>query len=212
MTEPLFPHGSLDEAVAALRKDLLADGGPQISTMRNYRFAILPYRPQDEFKLRQLIRRLTDELRSEGWGVLPISLQTLFFDRIRATGQENIDALVARERRLFENDPERALAHLRDKIAPHIEGPAGIAADVARLINAFADENPDRADRTLVLIGRAGSLYPFFRSSALLKHIDGKTRNIPVVLLYPGERKDTTALSFMGELDSDRDYRPRIYP
>ncbi len=212
MTEPLFPTGSLDQAVAALRKDLLAEGGPQISTMRNYRFAILPYRPKDEFRLRQLMRRLTDELRAEGWGVLPISLQTLLLDRIRATGQENIDALIQRERRLYEKDPERALAHLRDKIAPHIEGPTGIAADVVQLITQFAEEHPDRADRTLVLIGRAGSLYPFFRSSALLKHIDGKTHNIPVVLLYPGERKDTTALSFMGELESDRDYRPRIYP
>ena len=119
---------------------------------------------------------------------------------------------MSRERRLYEKDPDRALAYLRDKVAPHIEGPDGIAADVARLISAFSEEHPDRADRTLVLIGRAGALYPFFRSSALLKHIDGKTRNIPVVLLYPGERKDTTALSFMGELDADRDYRPRIYP
>lgn len=209
MTEPLFNPGSLDEAIAALRHDIVAG---QISTMRNYRFAILPYRPQDEFKLRQAMRRLTDELRAEGWSVLPISLQKLLLDRIRATGQTNIEALIAREKRLFDKDPERALAHLRDKIAPHIEGPDGLAADVARLIGAFADANPERADRTLVLIGRAGSLYPFFRSSALLKHIDGKTRNIPVVLLYPGERKDTTALSFMGELEPDRDYRPRIYP
>ncbi|HVY29021.1 MAG TPA: BREX protein BrxB domain-containing protein [Polyangiaceae bacterium] len=212
MTEPLFPQDSLVDAVAALRRDLLAAEGPQISTMRNYRFAILPYRPKDEFKLRQLMRRLTDELRAEGWGVLPISLQKLLLDRIRATGDSNVEGLITRERRLYEKDPERALAHLRDKIAPHIEGPEGIAADVARLINAFAEEHPDDGDRTLVLIGRAGALYPFFRSSALLKHIDGKTKNIPVVLLYPGERKDTTALSFMGELDADRDYRPRIYP
>jgi hypothetical protein len=180
--------------------------------MRNYRFAILPYRPKDEFRLRQAMRRLTDELRGEGWGVLPISLQKILLDRIRSTGDENIEALITRERRLHEKDPDRALAHLRDKVAPHIEGPDGIAADVVRLIQAFADEHPDQTDRTLVLIGRAGSLYPFFRSSALLKHIDGKTRNVPVVLLYPGERRDTTALSFMGELDSDRDYRPRIYP
>ena len=212
MTEPLFQQESLDEAVAALRRDLLAPDGPQISTMRNYRFAILPYRPKDEFKLRQLMRRLTDELRAEAWGVLPISLQKLLLDRIRATGEANVEALMSRERRLYDKDPDRALAHLRDKIAPHIEGPDGIAADVARLIHAFAEEHPDRADRTLVLLGRAGALYPFFRSSALLKHIDGKTKNIPVVLLYPGERKDTTALSFMGELDADRDYRPRIYP
>jgi hypothetical protein len=212
VTEPLFQQESLDEGVAALRRDLLADGGPQISTMRNYNFAILLYRPNEEFKLRRLIQRMTDELRAEGWGVLPISLQKILLDRIRATGDANIEALTSRERRLFEKDPERALVYLRDKIGPYIEGPNGIAADVAKLIGDFADQNPDRADRTLVLIGRAGALYPFFRSSALLKHIDGKTRNIPVVLLYPGERKGQTALSFMGELAPDRDYRPRIYP
>lgn len=212
MTEPLFAEDSLTEAFTALRKDLLAPDGPQISTMRNYRFAILPYRPKDEFKLRQLMRRLTDELHAAGWGVLPISLQKILLDRVRATGDGNVASLIAREKRLFEKDPDRGLAHLREKVAPHIEGPDGIAADVARLIGEFADAHPDRADRTLVLLGRAGALYPFFRSSALLKHIDGKTRNIPVVLLYPGVRKDTTALSFMGELDADRDYRPRIYP
>ena len=212
MTEPLFQQDSLDEAFAALEHDLLADGGPQISTMRNYRFAILPYRPKDEFKLRQLMRRLSDKLRSAGWRVLPISLQQLLLARIRATGDGNVQALITREKTLFQKDPDRALSYLRDKVAPHIEGPDGIAGDVARLIGEFAEQHPDTADRTLVLLGRAGALYPFFRSSALLKHIDGKTRNIPVVLLYPGERKDTTALSFMGELDADRDYRPRIYP
>lgn len=213
MIQETLPQADvLDEAVAALRKDLLAEGGPQISTMRNYRFAILPYHPKHEFKLRQLIRRLTDELRAANWSVLPISLQKLLLDRIRSTGEANMEALVSRERRLFAKDSARALAHLRDKIGPHIEGPEGIAADVSRLITEFALANPERADRTLVLIGRAGALYPFFRSSALLKHIDGKTKNIPVVLLYPGVRKDTTGLSFMGELAADRDYRPRIYP
>jgi hypothetical protein len=178
--------------------------------MRNYRFAILPYRPSDELKLRQHMRRLTDDLRAAGWAVLPISLQKLLLDRIRATGEENVQALIQREKMLCAKSPDRALAYLGDKIAPHVEGPAGIAADVARLIDDFAEQNPVGADRTLILIGRAGALYPFFRSSALLKQIDGKTRNIPVVLLYPGEHKDN-ALSFMGELASDRDYRPRIY-
>jgi hypothetical protein len=206
--------GSLEQAVASLRDDLLGEGGPRISTMRNYRFAILPYSPSDEFKLRMLMRRLTDQLLASGWGVLPISLQKLLIDRIRATGDENIEILRSREQGLFKKDPSRALGYLRDKIAPHIEGPNGIAADVVRLIDKFAAEYPDRADQTLILIGRAGALYPFFRSSALLKHIDGKTKNIPVVLLYPGntERQgDATALSFMGELEPDRDYRPRIY-
>lgn len=209
-TEPLF--GDLDEALAALKRDLVSDEGPRISTMRNYRFAILPYLPSDEFKLRRRILQLTEELRAEGWAVLPISLQKLLLDRIRSTGQSNIDGLIAREKRLYERDPARALAHIREKIAPHVEGPDGLAADVARVIGDFADKNPGLADRSLVMIGRAGALYPFFRSSALLKHIDGKTRNIPVVLLYPGKRADQSGLSFMCELPPDHDYRPRIYP
>ncbi len=212
MTEPLFREGSLHEAVTALRRDLLDEAGPQISTMRNYRFALLPYHPQEELRLRQLMRQLADDLRNEGWGVLSISLQTLLLDRIRATRKANIESLIGREKRLYQKSPDRAVEYLRDKIALYIEGPNGIAADVARLIQAFATKRPDDTDRTLVLIGRAGSLYPFFRSSALLKHIDGKTGHVPVVLLYPGVRKDTTSLSFMGELAPDSDYRPRIYP
>jgi hypothetical protein len=204
----LFHKDSLDTAIDELKKDIL---GEQISTIRNYNFAILPYRPSDEFKLRRRVRRLTDELVAAGWLVLPIDLHALLLARIRALGEGQFAALAGREKRLYEKDPTRALNHLREKISPHVEGPDGIARDVARLIAAFDDEHP-HDERKLVLIGRAGALYPFFRSSALLKHIDGKTRNLPVVLLYPGERKDRSALSFMGELAADRDYRPRIYP
>ena len=60
-------------------------------------------------------------------------------------------------------------------------------------------------------MGRAGALYPFFRTSALLKHVAGHTKNVPVVLLYPGTLVGETGLSFMGVLPADRDYRPRIY-
>jgi len=212
VTDSAFSHTLLDEGVAALKRDLLSEGGPQISTMRNYRFAILVYKPADEFKVRRLIRTMSDELRAEGWGVLSISLHSILLDRVRSGGPGAVEAIVARERRLFAKGPDRALEYLQQQIVPHIEGPDGIAADVVRKIDEFADQYPERADKTLVLVGRSGALYPFFRSSALLKHIDGKTRNIPVVLLYPGERRDTTGLSFMGELPADRDYRPRIYP
>jgi hypothetical protein len=216
MTEPLFPDSPLDAAIDALRADLIAASGPQISTMRNYRFAILPYRPAEEFRLRQRMRALTEELtREEGWRVLAISLQKLLLDRLRALGDDDVAGLIAREKRNYAKSPARALAHISEKITSHLEGADGIAADVSRLIGTFASpdaDGGDRADRTLVLIGRAGPLYPFFRTSALLKHLDGKTRNVPVVFLYPGERRDQTGLSFMGELPADRDYRPRIYP
>ena len=212
MSPSLFETSSLEQAFAALRQDLIHEDGPRISTMRNYRFAILRYAPSDEFKLRSELRRLSTDLIANGWVVLSISLQRLLFDRIRAQGNEWIERVIRQERSTTGQGRERGLAYLKGKLAPLIEGPDGISADCSKIILDFAAANPDQIDRTLALIGRAGALYPFFRSSALLKHLDGRTRNVPVVLLYPGERRGPTGLSFMGMLDPDNDYRPRIYP
>ena len=207
-----LPRTTLEAAFIALRNDLVRDEGPQISTMRNYRFAIVPYAPSDEFALRDHVQKLTGELKVAGWVVLTLSLQKLLLARIRRLGDSVIERMAAMERRAAEISRERGLTYLRGKLAQEIEGPDGIAADVSRAICEFADANPDKAERTLVIIGRAGALYPFFRTSALLKHIDGRTQNMPVVLLYPGERRGDTNLSFMGVIEPDGDYRPRIYP
>lgn len=211
MTDSLFASASLDRAIQALRKDLLGQDGPQISTMRNYRFAILLYDPKKEFLLRQNIRHLTDELRNLGWNVLSISLQKLLLERVKKEEPRVMESIIRMEHRLYAKDPERALNHLKEKLSYYIEGPQGIAKEVVEWMDQFADQHPNQAHRTLILLGRTGALYPFFRSSALLKHIDGKTRNLPVVLLYPGQRQDLQSLSFMGELAADRDYRPRVY-
>ena len=207
----LFNESSISEAIAALRNDLIQDDGPRISTMRNYRFAILCYPPAEEFQLRKEIGVLSEDLRGSGWFVLSISLQKLLLDRIRAQGDEFAEKVVRMEKELRKNGAERGLQFLKDRIGPLIEGPTGIAADCSKIISEFADKHPDKIDRTLALIGRAGALYPFYRSSALLKHLDGNTRQVPVVLLYPGERSGHTGLSFMGILNADSDYRPRIY-
>lgn len=214
-SESLFSASDLDQAVSALRKDLLADGGPQISTMRNHNFAILPYHPGGEYTLRRRIKRLIDDdLGPGGFAVLSIALQKLLFKRLRRLGDDNLRSLIDREKRLHARSPERALEHVKAKLIREIEGPGGLAADVAAEIERFCAEHPDRTDRAVVFVGRIGALYPFFRVSALLKHIASRTRNIPVVLLYPGIRRDTAtnALSFMGVLEADRDYRPRVYP
>lgn len=208
----LLHQNQLDLAFAALQADLIRDDGPQISTMRNYRFAIVPYSPKEEYALRQKVHSLSKQLSDSGWVVTTIDLQHILLERLKAMGQD-LPKIIERERRLFNrNKRDRALATVRDKIAPHIEGPDGLAADVSRVITEFAQANPDKKDRTVVFIGRAGALYPFFRVSALLKHIAGRTENVPVVLLYPGTREEGNALKFMGELPADTDYRPRIYP
>ena len=201
---------SLSKTFAELERDLIPEGGPRISTMRNYRFCIVVYPPEKEFALRREVQKLGENLEQSGWVVKTISLQQLLFARLRRL-EGGIEWLIEREKAVSARNPQRGLTVLEQKLTRELEGPEGIAMDVVREIGEFVAAHPDKADRTVALIGRAGALYPFFRNSALLKHIDGHTHHVPVVLLYPGVREGATGLSFMGQYRPDTDYRPRIY-
>jgi hypothetical protein len=203
---------ALSRSVEALEKDLRRDGGPQISTVRNYNFAILPYDPEDELPLRRAIHELCERLRDDGWNTGTIPLHSLLLERLRAQGPEFIEALIQREKKLSTAiDPGRGLRSLKERVVTIIEGPDGIASDVIREVEKVLAQSEGAQDRTVIFLARAGALYPFFRTSALLKHVAGHTHNVPVVLLYPGKLVGETGLSFMGILPADRDYRPRIY-
>lgn len=209
-------ESALERTFKALKRDLLREGGAQISTTRNYNFAIVPYDPGEEFTLRSHVSRLSTELRDAGWSTATIALHTLLLERLRGLGEEFLEALIAREKRLALKSTERAMNHLTERIVQEIEGPRGLAADVVREIQKLLEENPQNRDQTVVFIGRTGALYPFFRTSALLKHVADHTQNVPVILLYPGQvvgqaGRGDAGLSFMGKLPADRDYRPRIY-
>ena len=212
MSRGLYDKTQLQQGMSDLRDDLIQDSGPQISTMRNYRFAILQYDPKQEFELRSELAKLSTDLSQHGWVVLSIDLQKLLLARLKKEGDRFVERMIAREKRLSGPPQNNGLNDLSEKVSMLIEGKDGIAGDCIQIIQRHADENPDLVDRTVALIARAGSLFPFYRSSALLRHLDGQTRNVPVVLFYPGERKGLTGLSFMGQLDPDNDYRPRIYP
>ena len=121
----LFENQSvtLQDAFAALRADLIQKDGPSISTMRNYRFAILQYQPAEEFKLRLEVQRLSTDLIDNGWVVLPINLQRLLLDRVRAMGDAWVQSVTEMERRTAKLSRERGLRYLQDKLAPLIETP-----------------------------------------------------------------------------------------
>jgi hypothetical protein len=207
---------AVQATLSAVERDLLADGGPQISTMRNYRFAIAVYRPSDEYELRAQLRSVLSRLRAHGWAALELSLSGLLVERLRRTlAPEVLEARINQEKRLFakqnQDGPARALAQLGQLFEPIVEEQSGIAQDVIDRVQAFSTETASHGDKRVVFVSHLGGLYPFYRSSALLKRLDGHTNNIPLVLLYPGEKREEGGLSFMGQLAPDRDYRPRIY-
>ncbi len=109
MSESLFQATPLQEAFDALRRDLIHEDGPRISTMRNYRFAILVYNPKEEFKLRAGVQRLSRELEGHGWLVVTLDLQQLLLDRVRAQPEEWGERVIEMERRMAKLDRSRGL-------------------------------------------------------------------------------------------------------
>jgi hypothetical protein len=163
-TLPLFSQAH--EAIEALRRDLIdPEDGPRISTMRNYRFAIVQYSPEHEYAMRTEVQRLVSELEAKGWFVLTIDLEKLLLDRIRCQPGDWSEKVIAMEQRMAERQLDRGLNYLKSKLLPLVEGSDGLAGDCKKLIQGFVQKHPDKADQTLVLIGRAGGLYPFFRTS-----------------------------------------------
>lgn len=203
----------LDRTLKAVEQDLLDEQGPSISTLRNYRFAIAVYSPAEEWDLRRGLSELSERLKQEGMIVHTISLHRMLVDRIQSEfGESTVERLIGREKRLVERDtPQRGLEYLAGKIRNIVEGPDGLASDIADEIDQLVADHPDDTDRIVVFIGRTGAMYPFMRTSALLKHLDGRTHRVRVILLYPGHKEGESGLSFMSELPADRDYRPRIY-
>jgi hypothetical protein len=64
--------------------------------------------------------------------------------------------------------------------------------------------------RDVVFIVRAGALFPVYRTSSLLEQLKGKV-HVPAVLFYPGVLDGAAGLRFMGVLDAEHNYRPKIF-
>ena len=203
---------NVEEAFAALESHLKEPGKADISTIRNYHFAVLVYSPAKEFEMRSRLQRSMQTLNRRGWSVKTISLLEVVMRRLKNKNLNNIERLISKEKRLYNRGKERGLNDLKRAIQNELDGNDGIAKDVAKIIDQFIDEDPSREGNTVVFLGRIGSLYPFFRSSALLRYLQTSMRyKTPTILLYPGKQQGDAGLSFMEKLNPDRDYRPRIY-
>ena len=203
---------SIELRLSELKKDLLHPSGPTISTNRNYPFAIFHYRPEEEFRARELIGELVDGLRLAGWNIRTVDLFGVLLDYLQLEEDGDlIPAWIEEEKMLYrryKQDYTKPLDFLGNALSGFFNRKTGYPQRVLeeiRDVTDGADEN-----RTVIFLSRIGALYPFYRTSALLRFLDEGVR-VPTVVLYPGERTDQHYLSFMGEMDADRDYRPRIY-
>ena len=172
-----------------------SDPRPGISRYHNMPYAIFRYPPEDEFVVRAETARLRTRLEQRGKRVTAISLAELLRAALHSLPFAN---LVEAERSVgLDEAIETAHAGL-SHYTP-------LDDLVLKAMPANGMFNTD-----VVFIVRAGALFPMYRTSALLEQLMGKV-HVPTILFYPGELDGASGLRFMGVLDAEHNYRPKIF-
>lgn len=185
-----------------LEKDLepilrQVDPRPQISAYHDMPYAIFRYPPEQELAVREAVAGLRTRLENAGKEVVVISLA----ERL-SVALEREKLSVARIAGAEQSSGTQAM----------VETVSTILARRQLLDELVAEKLPADADPTrhVVFLTRAGALFPFYRTSSLLEQLKGKVL-VPAVLFYPGVLDGAAGLKFMGVLDAEHNYRPKIF-
>jgi hypothetical protein len=160
-------------------------------------YAIFRYAPEDEFAVRQETALLVTRLEQAGKRVTSISLSACMYEALEAEGLDR-QALADAERSVGLDSTIETIHQVLSEYRPLDEL-------VAAHISTEADPLRD-----VVFIVRAAALFPVYRTSSLLEQLKGKV-HVPAVLFYPGELDGAAGLRFMGALDAEHNYRPKIF-
>ena len=185
-----------------LRQDLepillLDDPRTKLSAYHDMPYAIFRYDPEDEFELRREVSMLCTRL--EQAGKRPPR---------RVSLAQCLDAAMRSQRPLQEwFDAEREMG-----TATVVETIHSVLSADAPLVDLVASQLPEDGDPRFdtVFILRTGALFPVYRTFSLLEQLKGRV-TVPTVLFYPGTLDGAAGLKFMGVLDAEHNYRPKIF-
>ena len=106
-----------------------------------------------------------------------------------------------------------AQAHSQADPGPHphrtLRNPGSEYAPLVELVAKRMPGQPDPT-RDVVFILRTGALFPMYRTFSLLEQLKGRV-HVPTVLFYPGDLDGAAGLRFMGVLEAEHNYRPKIF-
>jgi len=173
------------------------DPRARISAYHNMPYAIFHYPPEHEIALRSELALLTTRLEQVGKRVTSISLAKCLADALAAEGLTT-ERIASAEKRTG-----------TEKMVDTIHMVISRRRPLDDLVAARIPQEADPA-RDIVFIVRAGSLFPFYRTSSLLEQLKGKLE-VPAVLFYPGKLDGVAGLKFMGVLEAEHNYRPKIF-
>jgi hypothetical protein len=187
----------LEERLKRVLEPILEQRDPRerISAYHDMPYALFRYEPEEEFALRKQVTLLETRLVQKGKRVTRISLA------------ECLDAAMRTQRTLeewFAAEREQGVETIVDTVH-------AVLSDYSPLVDLVAARMPEEPDplRDIVFILRTGALFPVYRTFSLLEQLKGRV-HVPTVLFYPGDLDGAAGLRFMGVLEAEHNYRPKI--
>ena len=173
----------------------LPDPRPKISSYHTMPYAIFRYDPAEEFALRAQVGLLQTRLEQRGKRVTRISLAECLDVAMRS--QRPLEEWFAAEREMG-----------TDTVVDTVHA---VLAEYTPLVDLVAERMPANPDplHDLVFILRTGALFPVYRTFSRLEQLKGRVQ-VPTVLFYPGDLEGASGLRFMGVLEAEHNYRPKI--
>ena len=159
-------------------------------------YALFRYDPEEEFDLRKQTTLLETRLTQKGKRVKRISLAECLDQAMRL--QCPLDEWFTAER---EQGVETVVETVHSVLSEYMP--------LVDLVAARMPEDPEPL-RDVVFILRTGALFPVYRTFSLLEQLKGRV-HVPTVLFYPGDLDGAAGLRFMGVLDAEHNYRPKIF-
>lgn len=174
----------------------LKDPRERLSAYHDMPYALFRYHPAEELDLRKQVALLETRLTQKGKNVQRISLAECLDEAMRS--QRPLEEWFTAER---EQGVETVVETVHSVLADYMP--------LVELVAARLPENPDPL-RDLVFILRTGALFPVYRTFSLLEQLKGRV-HVPTILFYPGDLDGAAGLRFMGVLDAEHNYRPKIF-
>ena len=175
----------------------LPDPRPKISAYDNMPCAIFQYPPREELAVRAEVALLGTRLEQAGKAITRISLAECMAAALAAEDISPAE-LAEQERAVGLEKTVDTVSNVLDEYQP-----------LDRLVLERMPSSPDPT-RDIVFITRAGALFPMYRTSSLLEQMMGVVP-VPAILFYPGDQDGAAGLRFMGILDAEHNYRPKIF-
>ena len=173
----------------------LPDPRTKISAYHDMPYAIFRYDPAEEFALRAQVGLLQTRLEQRGKRVTRISLAECLDVAMRS--QRPLEEWFAAEREMG-----------TDTVVDTVHA---VLAEYTPLVDLVAERMPANPGplHDLVFILRTDALFPVYRTFSLLEQLKGRVQ-VPAVLFYPGDLEGASGLRFMGVLEAEHNYRPKI--